>query len=67
MVFIPNTLELMTCWVTQPFAAEVEAIEDLAFETDFRPLPLDAAGNVDQERLFPDSVRGRRARMRDEG
>jgi hypothetical protein len=62
MVLIPNTLELETCWVTRPLAAEVEGNAILALETDFVPLPLDAAGNLDQERLFPDSVRGRRCR-----
>jgi hypothetical protein len=62
LVFVPNTLELTTLWVTQPFAAEVEAHPELSFETDFRPMPLDAAGNLEQERLFPESVRGRRAR-----
>jgi hypothetical protein len=62
LVFVPNTLELTTLWVTQPFAAEVEAHPELAFETDFQPMPLNAAGHLDQERLFPESVRGRRAR-----
>ena len=62
LVLVPNTLELTTLWVTQPFAAEVEAHPELSFETDFRPMPLDAAGNLEQERLFPESVRGRRAR-----
>ena len=62
LVLVPNTLELTTLWVTQPFAAEVEAHPELGFETDFQPMPLDAAGNLEQERLFPESVRGRRAR-----
>jgi hypothetical protein len=62
MVLIPNTLELTTCWVTQALAVEVEANPSLAFETDFLPLPLDLAGYLDQEQLFPDSVRGRRSR-----
>jgi hypothetical protein len=62
MVLIPNTLELTTLWVTPPLAAEVQAHPGLAFETDFRPLPLDELGTLDQEALFPESVRGRRAR-----
>jgi hypothetical protein len=62
MVLVPNTLELTTLWVTRPLAEEVEAHPELEFETDFRPLPLDEMGNVEQERLFPDSVRGRRTR-----
>ena len=32
---------------------------DLAFGTDFRPIPFDADGTLDQEVLFPESVRGR--------
>ncbi|HEX8202861.1 MAG TPA: hypothetical protein VF590_20460, partial [Isosphaeraceae bacterium] len=60
LVLIPNTLELTTLWVTPPLAAEVAAHPGLAFETDFRPLPLDASGTLDQETLFPESVRGRR-------
>ena len=62
MVLIPNTLELTTLWVTPPLAGEVEAHPGLDFETDFQPMPFDAAGNLDQEALFPESVRGRRGR-----
>lgn len=61
MAIIPNTLEVETLWVTQPLAAEVEAHEHLSFETEFRPLPISADGWLDQEALFPHSVRGRRA------
>jgi hypothetical protein len=60
MVLVPNTLELTTLWVTLPLASEVEAHPALAFETDFRPIPLDAEGTLGQEALFPESVRGRR-------
>src|SRR5262249_10166813 len=60
LVLIPNTLELTTLWVTQPLAAEVEAHSSLTFETDFQPMPFDAEGNLDQELLFPESLRGRR-------
>ncbi|QEH33613.1 hypothetical protein OJF2_21170 [Aquisphaera giovannonii] len=62
LVMIPNTLELTTLWVTRPLAPDVEAHPELEFETDFRPIPLDDDGNVRQELLFPESVRGRRAR-----
>ena len=61
MVLIPNTLELAHLWVTPALAKEVEAHPGLRFETDFRPIPVDALGSLDQEQLFPDSVRGRRA------
>ncbi|MFO0892388.1 MAG: lactate racemase domain-containing protein [Isosphaeraceae bacterium] len=62
LVIVPNTLELTTLWVTRPLAAEVEAHPELSFESDFLPMPWDRAGNLEQERLFPESVRGRRAR-----
>lgn len=62
MVLIPNTLELMTLWVTPAMAADVEAHPGLEFETDFRPLPVHDGGGLDQETLFPESVRGRRGR-----
>ncbi len=60
LVVIPNTLELTDLWVTPPLAAEVEAHPNLTFATDFRPIPLDAGGTLDQAVLFPESVRGRR-------
>lgn len=62
MVIVPNTLELTTLWVTGPLAAEVEAHPELTFESGFGPMPFDKAGNLDQEHLFPDSVRARRRR-----
>jgi hypothetical protein len=60
LVLVPNTLELATLWVTPPLAGEVEAHPGLAIETDFRPIPLDGEGSLDQEALFPQSARGRR-------
>jgi hypothetical protein len=60
MALIANTLELATFWVTPPLALEVEAHPALVFETDFTPIPLNDAGTLHQETLFPDSVRGRR-------
>ncbi len=62
MVFIPNTLELTTLWVSRPLAAEVAAHPDLRQDGDFLEMPLDDAGNLIQEILFPDSIRGRRSR-----
>jgi hypothetical protein len=61
MVVIPNTLELGTLWVTPPLEAEVQAHSHLTRETEFLPIPLSIDGTLDQERLFPESVRGRRA------
>ena len=61
LVVIPNTLELNTLWVSPALEKEVEAHPHLTRETDFAPIPLAADGTLDQERLFPESVRGRRA------
>jgi hypothetical protein len=60
MVVIPNTLELTSFYVTPPLAGEVEANSTLTFESGFTPIPFNAAGNLDQEGLFPESVRARR-------
>jgi hypothetical protein len=60
MVVIPNTLEVKTMWVTRPLEAEVAAHPHLTLESDFLPIPLTSDGWLEQERLFPDSVRGRR-------
>jgi Lactate racemase N-terminal domain len=62
MVLIPNTLEIASFWVSPAFAADVEAHPELRIETDFLPIPFDEAGNLEQERLFPESQRGRRPR-----
>ncbi len=64
MVLIPNTLELTSLWVTPPMADEVEAHPNLKFDTDFRQIPLDESGALDQESLFPESVRARRGHRR---
>jgi hypothetical protein len=61
MVIIPNTLELKTLWITRPLAEEVRMHPHLSFESDFQPIPFAPEGTLDQEGLFPESVRGRRA------
>jgi hypothetical protein len=61
MVIIPNTLELAHLWVTEPLAAEVSTNPNLVFESGFEPIPFSLDGTLDQESLFPDSVRGRRS------
>ena len=61
MALIPNTLELANLWVTPPLAAEVEWNPGLEFAGPFMPMPLSAGGTLEQERLFPESVRARRA------
>ncbi|MFI5458832.1 MAG: lactate racemase domain-containing protein [Isosphaerales bacterium] len=62
MVLIPNTLELTSLWVTAPLAAEVAAHAELSIETEFLEIPFDLRGNLEQERLFPESQRARRPR-----
>ncbi len=61
MVIIPNTLELTTLWVTPAMRADVEAHPELRLASDFMPIPLCSNGRLDQELLFPDSQRARRA------
>ena len=61
MVLIPNTLEVAQLWVTPALAGDVESDPNLVFETDFLPIPIESDGTLDQESLFPESVRGRRA------
>jgi hypothetical protein len=61
LVVIPNTLELNTLWVSPALEPEVRAHPHLTRETDFQPIPFGADGTLDQEGLFPESVRGRRA------
>ncbi len=62
MAVIPNTLELSRLWVTGPLAEEARAREGLKVTGESRELPFDGAGNVCQEEVFPQSVRGKRWR-----
>jgi hypothetical protein len=61
MVVIPNTLELQALWVSPALEEEVRSHPHLRRETDYIPIPFGADGSLDQVRLFPDSVRGRRS------
>jgi hypothetical protein len=61
LVVIPNTLELTTLWVSPALEADVQAHPHLSRETDYLPIPFSGDGWLDQEHLFPESVRGRRA------
>jgi hypothetical protein len=61
LVVIPNTLELNTLWVSPALDAEVAAHSHLTRETDYLPAPFSMDGTLDQESMFPESVRGRRA------
>ncbi len=62
LVLIPNTLELTTLWVSQALAHDVAGDLELALETEFLPIPFAENGDLEQERLFPESHRARRAR-----
>lgn len=64
MVIIPNTLELKTLWITAPLAQEVRAHPHLSQETDFQAVPFFSDGTLNQEALFPESFRARRAASR---
>lgn len=55
MVLIPNTLELTDIWVTPALSAEVETHPELSFASDFRPIPFDDSGELNQFALFPES------------
>jgi hypothetical protein len=61
VVVIPNTLELETLWVTRPLLEDAGRDPSLRVETEAQPWPIGANGNLDQEALFPESVRGRRS------
>lgn len=60
---IPNTLEVAELWASSALAAEAAGHPDLELVGSPTELPFDAAGNLVQEKLFPHSVRGRRAKM----
>jgi Lactate racemase N-terminal domain len=62
IVVIPNTLELQNLWISRPLDDEVRVHPHLTCETDFQPMPFLEDGSLDQTRLFPASVRGRRGR-----
>lgn len=59
---IPNTLEVAELWVSAPLAAEARKNPNLEVVGEARSIPFDAKGNIEQEKLFPHSVRGRRAK-----
>jgi hypothetical protein len=64
MAIIPNTLEVEHLWVSAPLMEEAGNNPDLKVSGTLQPLPFDAAGNLEQEILFPHSARGRRQRRR---
>ncbi len=62
VVVIPNTLELNSLWVTSLLEDEVRAHPHLSLETDYLPMPFLEDGSLDQELLFPESIRAHRVR-----
>ncbi len=60
-MIIPNTLELTTLWVSPALESEVAAHPHLVRETEYEAIPFSTDGTLDQEAMFPESVRGRRA------
>ena len=64
MAMIPNTLELAELWVSPPPVTEAKGNAHLEVTGTAQALPLDGAGTVVQERMFPRRGRGRRGRVR---
>jgi len=60
---IPNTLEVADLWVSAPLLAEAKTRPHLEVAGESRPLPFDDSGTLQQTKLFPHSVQGRRARQ----
>jgi hypothetical protein len=61
MAIIPNTLEVEELWASPPLIEEARKNPHLEEMGDCRSLPFDEKGYLLQEKLFPHSVRGRRA------
>ena len=64
VVVIPNTLEVKDLWVSAPLEDEVRAHPHLSLETGYLPMPILEDGSLNQELLFPDSIRAHRASAR---
>ena len=63
MAIVPNTLEVEELWVSAPLVEEARQRPHLEVTGELRALTFDASsGNLEQEILFPHSVRGRRGR-----
>jgi hypothetical protein len=60
LAVIPNTLEVADMWVSEPLADEARRRPHLEVGGEVRPLPFDADGALQQAKLFPHSVQGRR-------
>jgi hypothetical protein len=60
LAIIPNTLEVEYLWASASLVEEARQHPHLEILGDLRPVPFDGAGSLEQEKLFPHSVRGRR-------
>jgi hypothetical protein len=60
MAVIPNTLELADLWVSAPLLEEAKKHPHLEVTGELQAMPFDVVGNLRQEEMFPNSVRGRR-------
>jgi len=60
MALIPNTLEVAELWVSAPLVDEIRGNAHVAVTGEMRTLPIDERGNVNQEMLFPHSIRAGR-------
>jgi hypothetical protein len=60
MAIIPNTLEVEELWVSAPLVEEARKHPHLEVTAGSQPLPFDDAGNLQQGKLFPHALRGRR-------
>jgi hypothetical protein len=61
LAIIPNTLEVAELWVSKALADAARTMANLKVSQESRPMPFDNAGNLEQEKLFPHSVRARRS------
>jgi Lactate racemase N-terminal domain len=57
---IPNTLEVAELWVSKALAEIARTNSNLAIGGEGQSIPFDAGGTLEQEKLFPHSVRARR-------
>ncbi len=60
LAVVPNTLEVAELWVSPALLTEAQANPHLEIVGEPREFPFDSAGRLNQESLFPHSVRAKR-------
>ncbi len=60
MAIIPNTLEMKDLWISPALVEEAKKKHHLVLTGPAQHLPFNHGNNLEQEKLFPHSVRGRR-------